>query len=330
MKVLKNNHGNSTIIIALASVAIMTATALVIDLGSVYVTGVELQNAVDSAALAASAMLPINENSLSGVADAKDVAIEYAEKNNVNTLSKDDITFIRGDGDYYVGVTVNAKETVNTPLASTIGIHHIDVVKDATARISPASSVIGAAPISIEKDFFLSMVEAGTTQHLVLKYGATDEEVQYGAFGALDLDGGGGGSADYEDWLANGYPYELKANDGFVTVETGNMSGATLDGFTSRYNKCTHYPHVGGCTVEQFVPSCPRVAPIPVVTYVDKHKVRIWGFAAFVFENVEGNGKDSRITGSFVYNIMAPGSAYHEDVDYSQYDFGVYARYLSE
>jgi hypothetical protein len=308
----------------------MTSTAFVLDLGSAYVTGVELQNAVDSAALAASSMLPINTSSLSGMTEAKDTAIEYAEKNNVTTLAREDITFIRGDGDYYIGVTVQAKEVVEMTVAKTIGIHTIDMVKDATVRISPASSVIGAAPISIEKDFFLSMVEAGTTKHLVLKYGANDEEVQNGAFGALDLDGGGGGSKDYEEWLANGYPYELKANDGFVTVETGNMSGATLDGFTSRYNKCTHYPYIGGCNVDQFVPSCPRVAPIPVVTYVDKHKVKIWGFAAFVFEAVDGNGKDSRITGSFVYNIMAPGAAYHEDVDYSDYDFGVYTRYISE
>ena len=72
IKRFKSENGVVTVIVALSIVALMTVTALTIDVGSLYEERRFLQTVADSAALAGVQELPENVNA------AIDKAIEYA------------------------------------------------------------------------------------------------------------------------------------------------------------------------------------------------------------------------------------------------------------
>lgn len=80
-KLKSRQHGAVAIIVALSLVVLIGMLGLVIDLGHLYVTKTELQNAADAAALSGAKEL---DRSLAGVNRARDRAIEAASKNKYN------------------------------------------------------------------------------------------------------------------------------------------------------------------------------------------------------------------------------------------------------
>ena len=80
-KFKSRQHGAVAIIVALSLVVLIGMLGLVIDLGHLYVTKTELQNAADAAALSGAKEL---DRSLAGINRARDRAIEAAGKNKYN------------------------------------------------------------------------------------------------------------------------------------------------------------------------------------------------------------------------------------------------------
>jgi len=80
-KLKSRQHGAVAIIVALSLVALVGMLGLVVDLGHLYVTKTELQNAADAAALSGAKEL---DRSLAGVNRARGKAIEAASKNKYN------------------------------------------------------------------------------------------------------------------------------------------------------------------------------------------------------------------------------------------------------
>lgn len=330
LKVIKNNHGAAPVITALAIVFLLIAAAFVIDFGITYLKTASLQNAADSASLAAASLLPVSYDDTSGIQEVKQKAIEYIDKNDIAEDYTADIQLNLGENNLYTSVSVSINEKAKMFIAPVIGVTHLDVMRTATAQVSPAISVSNVVPLSITEEFLSQAKSSGTTQHLELKLGASDEDVLQGAFGALDLDGNvGGGANDYSDWLKNGYQGTLRIGQQ-LPVETGNMSNPTMDAFQKRYDKCTHYPSDGGCTIEHFTDSCPRVVIVPVISYDSPHQVTIKGFSAFVIENCAGQGNNSIITGSFVSDILVNGDGSLDDPLGGSADYGIYAITLIE
>ena len=285
-----------------------------------------MQNSADSASLAAASVLPVAYNDTYGIQDVNQKALEYLAKNDITEERYTiDVQLNLGITNQYTSVTVVIDKHEELYIAPVIGVTHLDVTRQATAQISPAIGIGNVVPLSITKEYMDYAKANGQTQHLELKLGASDEDVLNGAFGALDLDGSpGGGSNLYTEWLMNGFQGLLYVGQE-LPVEAGNMSNPTMSSFNDRYDRCDHFPSSGGCTINHYVETCPRVVIVPVITYIDSHEIVIEGFCAFIIEDCAGQGVNSIVTGSFVRDIVVNGQGAIDDVLGGSNDFGLYA-----
>lgn len=301
---LREEKGAAVVLLALALTALLGITALVVDVGLVYLNHVKLANAVDAAALAGVQALPASPDLASQLAE------DYVLKNGVSTENLSiQITADRRE------IRVQASTTVNHFFAQVLGFSSTDIVKSAGARVGYLSSVDGAVPFSIENQ------ELVYNEEYVLKYGAGEKPggtAHFGWFGALRL--GGNGANIYEKNLKLGYQERLEIGD-ILEVEDGNMSGATKRGVEYRLAECKHTP---ACTSERFECSCPRLVVIPMVQVCGEKTVKIQGFALFFLERVEGQGQDNYVWGKFL-QLHLPG----EMTENPEADYGLYSSCLS-
>lgn len=329
-RVFFEERGESIIIIALAMTALVGVTATVTDLGAAYVKTAQTQTAVDAAVLAAGMKLPLDSTDASAVAEATAIAREYLGKNGVENPENAAVTFGELSGGKYHSVGVSQPAVSATAFARIFGIDEITFTRSAEAKVVPCAALSDLVPLSIEESTLKTMIATGDTQHAILKYGSNDDDVENGAFGAVDLDGvQGGGANDYTSWLANGYQSKLEVGT-VLPVESGNMTGPTYSGIVQRYNACTHYPSSGGCTASQYCNDCPRVMKVPVIVYTsDLHKyVRVVGFAAFVLEDYSTYEDQGCVIGSYV-DMVNIGAA-DGDLTGTAESFGVYSLVLSK
>ena len=326
----KQESGQSLLIIVFVVTVLIGTAATVTDLGMAYVKTAQTQTAVDAAVFAAGMSLPIKESDTTAIAKATAVAKEYLTKNGVTdttnaTVTLGDLT----DGTYY-SIYVKQPAASETAFAKIFGINTITFQRDARAKVVPTSALSDLVPLSIQESILDEIIANGKSQHAILKYGLKDENVENGAFGAIDLDGvKGGGANDYTNWLANGYQAKLKVGD-ILPIEAGNMTGPTYAGIVERYNACTHYQSDGGCKITKYVDDCQRVMKIAVIEYTDSsHKyVRIKGFAAFVLEDYTTYADKGCVIGSYA-NMVNVGAA-DGDLTGTQSAFGVYSLILTD
>ena len=324
---LKNEEtGAVLIIVSLLMVVFMILLALTLDIGTAYLSAGQLQKASDAAVYSAGRMLPVAQVDAEAVNAIKDSAINYAQLNGFSGLTRNDVVLgniIKGN---YTDIKVTSTMNVKMNFARVIGVNSINISRSAKSKLSPISKTTGVAPLGIlesQLDARIASNDVTQVTHIVLKYGSGGST--QGFFGALDLDGRqGGGASDYSSWLADGYPGEIAVGD-VLHKENGNMVQPTFNGSTARYNECTHFVGLGGCTFEHYDPSCPRVAKIVVYTINDDSNVKVTGFAAFVLEVPTDDGY---IRGSFVKTLTAgqgSGGSAGESSDY-----GLYSLMLSE
>jgi len=325
----RQESGQSLLVIIFAVTALIGAAATVTDLGAAYVKTAQTQTAVDAAVLASGMTLPVRSGDTTAVTRATEVAKEYLTKNGVTDTTSTTVTLgDLNDGAYY-SIYVSQPASAETSFAKIFGITSITFARDAKAKIVPCSALSDLVPLSIQEHILQELIDNNDTLHCILKYGDNDEEVENGAFGAIDLDGvKGGGANDYTSWLANGYQAKLTVGT-ILPIEGGNMTGPTYSGIASRYNGCTHFPSEGGCKITKYVDDCPRVMKIAVIEYTDSsHKyVRIKGFAAFVLEDYTTYEDQGCVIGSYA-NMVNIGAA-DGDLTGTLPEFGVYSLILT-
>ncbi len=330
MWIKKHERGESLLIVAFAITALVGVAATVTDLGVAYVKTEQTQTAADAAVLAAGASLPIEVDDSTAQAKATAIARDYLEKNGVTNADEATITFGDiSDGSYH-SIYVNQPAVSETAFARMFGINTVTFQREAEAKVVPCAALSDLVPLSIQESTLNELIAANNTQHVILKYGDNDDEVENGAFGAVDLDGvKGGGANDYTSWLANGYQAKLTVGT-VLPIEAGNMTGPTYAGIVSRYNACTHFPSDGGCSITKYVDDCPRVMKLAVIEYTDSsHKyVRIVGFAAFVLEDYTTYEDQGCVIGSYV-NMVNVGAA-DGDMTGTAESFGVYSLVLTK
>ena len=300
----KEETGQAAVLFGLVVVVLVGTVALVIDYGRPAKTARELQNAADSAALAAATLLPAN--SIAAAEPARAEAQTYADKNGFTDVRADFRKVTDSGSSPYTIVDVTVRDNVEYTFAKIFGLDSIDVERSASAQLMAVSGLRGAVPLSIEKGVMDSAVASGN-YHMTLKFGGGSGT--NGAYGVLDLDGNkGGGAKDYKDRLINGY-------DGIVSVgsqvptENGNMSGPTEKGVQARYNACTHYTSSGGCSPTRYEKGCPRIMFVPVVTYTSKHEVQVNGFAPFLISSYTGHGNECFVYGDYLPGYSTEGEA---------------------
>lgn len=323
-----NEDGNVLIIVVISMVMILGMLALVIDLGLAYLSTGEQQKAADAAVYSSGRLLPIETGNLTKINQIKNSAINYANLNGFENLTQDDIILGKVSNGQYTEIRVTVDESVPMYFAKIFGIDFLDLSRTAVAKLSPVIRTTGVVPIGLTKDEIENRITSNNLTHVTLKYGVHSGSTSF--FGALDLDGKGGGASDYRIWIAQGYAGEISVGD-ILLEESGNMVGPTYQGFEERYDACTHFGALSGgpgCTVENFEPSCPRIVKVPIYSFgTDKKTVVVEGFAAFLLEHQTNDGY---ITGSFLNMISDGASSGHNVGEGSVGDFGLYSLILSE
>ena len=319
-KLYGDQQGSVAVTVAIFMFVLIGFAAFVLDFGVYYNEASKLQNSLDSAVLAAVHDLPADSTASSAWAAAENEAIYYASLNNfeitssdVQPIYKDNITTNK-----IIGIKATKSIVVNYNFAKVLGINSGTLTRTSSAGLVPASGIREAVPLSITYSSLESAIAAGAVTGLTIKSSsnATDIGIDNtdvsGWFGALRFEDSG--ASIYSDLLAYGYNGELYVGQ-ILDMESGNMSGPTLEGFTTRYNLCKD-----GCTADNFAPNCPKLVYIPVVEVLSSKQVRIVSFAAFFLLECGGNGNNSYIKATYIKDVILPDSAAGK----SGQDFGIY------
>lgn len=315
-RLLKKEEGAGAVLFAVTLTVLLGFTALVVDYGRPALVVRQLQNAADSAALAASQELPVSAGDPAAISRVKSVAIEYAGKNGF-TLAPSDVSLENETGGKLYRVSVTVRDTLDYTFARFLGKESVELERTAAVELLALGGVRNTVPIAVKKGEFDSKLAAGE-YYMQLKYGSQNNEE--GDFGAADLDGiAAGGANDYLWRLKYGYDDMLYIGD-IILVEAGNMSGPTKTGTSFRYNSCPHSP---ACTASHFETGCPRVMLVPVVHSIGKKQLQVDGFAPFFLEGVSGSGNKCEVFGTYIPGIVVEG-----EVTGNANAYGTYGRKL--
>jgi len=268
----------------------------VLDIGLVYLEKVKLSNAIDSAVLAASLELPTDTTK------ARNVAVEYLQKNNVDP-SKVSIT-ISGDNK---SMQMQGIKTVNHLFAPIIGINNSNINASTKAIIAPIKSIKGGIrPFAVEA-FPFSYGDV-----VMLKEGAGDG--YHGNYGEVSL--GGTGANVFKSNALYGYSGLISVGDRIYT-ETGNMAGAA--------NAIKNYINSEYSSFNNFERNSIRLWTVPLVdslTVDGRKDVLVVGFGEFYVEEIVKDTGKIEIQGRFI-RYVANG-----EVDMTLSDTGAYGAKL--
>lgn len=281
-KYLCNQRGQALVLFALSLTCLMGFSAIVVDVGSLYLTRTQLANMADAAALAGVKELPGSSSR------AVSVAQQYA---TINGKAGDTVAASVGSG--AASLTVTVSRNVNFMVAPILGFANQTVQATATAAVSSAGSATGVVPFGVEKQTFVY------GQTYTLKQGGGGGYC--GNYGGLAL--GGNGASVYKSNIENGYSGTLSVGD-WVYTETGNIVGPTDQGVATRVSQDPN------STYDTVQVGSPRLIIVPVIDSLavnGKKPVLIDGFASFFL-----NGSSSGVvTGVFMEtysNNVAAGS----------------------
>ena len=280
---LKKQNGVAMLIVALSLFMIIGFTALVVDVGGLYLEKSMLQKALDAAVLGGAQELKSSDE------DAVNEAIKLAAKNGI-TITENEVT--TGTDFIEIQKTVTKELT----FARILGFNQTDI--NATARAEIKGALMkgdGVIPVGLEKIDY----KKGASYALNDKPG----EGNSGNYGYLAIDGDGANS------LGEGIKYGTKnavEAGKEVNTEPGQNWGKVEEGFDFRLeedkknnSKCSLYETADN--------TCKRVVILPLIETFDvngKSDVMVVGFAAFWIESIskhEAKGKFIEIVrgGSF-------------------------------
>lgn len=269
-----NRRGSVEIIVVLGLVALLGASALVIDYGVSTAEKIKLDNALENAAIAGAHSLIESD----AAATAK--ALEYLTLNGQDpALATVTIT------NNHRQIRVDSTKQVTYSVAKVFGRNNGIVGGHATAIIGPVSSVAsGVRPLGVE---FLTYTYG---DQITLKEDAGDGV--YGNYGSVAL--GGTGNAVYVDNLLNGYNGVLKVGD-VIETEPGNKAGAINQLRNYLDTEPSSYPDIPDESI--------RLWTLPLVDNYDpqgRDDMTIVAFAKFYIETIRNQGGQAEVVGRFI------------------------------
>lgn len=166
--VLSNSRGATMVFMAITMVALLSATALAIDIGMLLNARTEAQRAADAAALAGAGNLIVFPPDAYSDAEARatNKAIEYGVRNTVTDIP---VTLLPEDVDVdliqrRVTVTVRRIDdrgsAVATWFARVFGVNEVDIEARAAAEAQPSGAARCVKPFTIP-DFYFDVNENG-------------------------------------------------------------------------------------------------------------------------------------------------------------------------
>jgi Flp pilus assembly protein TadG len=275
----KDESGAALVIVAISMTVLLGFTALVIDVGQMYLEKSKVQNAVDAAALAGAQKL-LGDASTS-VSDAKAAAREIAEKNG---FTPDSIEAVPKS---YIKVKKEAR--VPLTFARVFGLTEADVPAYAKVIVGPLVSASGISPIAVAKDTIPNgtVLNCGSSKHVT------------GNCGFIRLDGTG--AKDLKTAFINGGSYTAKTT---VDTEKGEMKGPVEAAVTDIINQDSGKPQCQSASTAD--KNCSRVIYVAVIDTWEgvNNSVEIIGFAAYWVEKYDKG--TNQFIGHFM-NMVAAG-----------------------
>ena len=279
-KMITGASGNVAVIVTLAMVAMLGATALVTDVGSAYMAKDKLLNALDAGALAGV------ENIFQGQSAATAAAVSFV---NTNGESVDQVV-VNTTAD-----TVDLYRTIRIPLAfaKVLGFSNVTYQAHVQATAGTLVSGTGFVPLGVQEQTF--------TYGQEYTLSASAGEGEDGNYGYLAL--GGNGACVFGQNLMYGYSGVLHVGDQ-VDTEPGVMAGPVANAINYRLQSS------GSCSFATATENCPRVMLLPIISSGAENGrslVTIVGFAAFYLDGLQGNGGHQEIVGRFM-QMVVPGT----------------------
>ncbi len=313
----KNQDGAIIVIFAVSLSVLIAFSAFAIDIGVKVNKASKLQNALDSAVLAAAQELPANDTISQEWDQAKAVANHYLALNGIDNVDSLTITPVYQNntvGNPIIGVTLEDTIQYEYHFARIFGLEQGNLSRSATAQLRTVHGMSGLAPLCITES---SMANIQPGEARTLKFGSQVEDgddgffVSSGWFGIIQLDGTG--ANEYRDDFIYGCSRVISVEE-ILDMQCGNLSGPTMQAFNTRIMGHT------SCTYENHEANCPRIVTIPVVTVLESKEVQTVGFASFFIQDVSGNGNKSIITATYLDRNIVPGTV----IAGNGGDFGVY------
>lgn len=284
----RGERGQTILVAVLAMTVLLGFTALAIDVGMLFEDRRHFQNSADAMALAGVAELPANPSA----ADTK--AREWATNNGVDPSEIKTIE-VRSTGVPNDTLYVELEGDFGWIFGRALGQISSKVGAQAAARIGSLSGGFGAMPWALLEGDSSCLDASGNAifnSDCAVKVGAGSSSIT-GWYGALDYDGNGGGSAEYESNIidnetVNSYCVVTEPSaecDAYaVDALTGNKVGGTDQGIDARLaaeptSGCStdgddtddfdevFVPNPGGTPTYLVVcPGTPRLVLIPIVS----------------------------------------------------------------
>lgn len=347
VKMLRKKDGQSLIITAMLMVVLLGSAALAVDVGSLFLSKSNLQNAADAAALAGASELP--DDPAAAIVVAKD----YLLKNNV---PDDSSTITTGENDKSITVTISSTQSLF--FAKALGIGTSDITVDATASIGVAASVPWIVPFVIAKPANFNFDEV----YVMRMYGAGDY-IDYPSTGYpynYSYPNDYRSNSVYRNYpLSNRYPYQFDYMNVYIESDTNFddyirwLENGYHETFTINEDMYYYAPSSGGQpSVDAFARRISRdpnndyrkakvgdgrVMLIPVVESMLSRStstrgnvpLKIIGFVGFFIENVHKNsyGKSFWFEGRFLEDLNVGSGEVTFDTDA---DFGLRVQKLTD
>lgn len=335
-----NQRGQALIVLTLMMSVLGGMLAMSIDTGLVFQDRRSLQNAADAAVMAGVVELPQNPS------EARDKAREWLAKHDVapEEITTVEIrqTFIPNDTIY-----VELDTSVNWIFARVLGMISTDVGASAAAQVGSLGGNSQLMPWALMEGDSGCLTPEGVAIFggtCSVKVGATASLIP-GWYGALDLDGNGGGAAEYKANVIDGMAdtrYCIAGDDSpgcvsavsVIDTLTGNKTGPTGQGIDERITLMGTACDADGNGKEDFgevfkpsgvakpayvvaCPKSPRLIIIPIVNYVSTpvHTVVIHGWSLAYLESYACIG-DCQGLGHWSVNIKIVDAAYSQATGY--------------
>lgn len=276
--------GQILFIFALALVAIVAMTGLVLDGGSTFVQRRDMQNAADAAAMAGAYDYANNGLVASAVLAAQTVAVANGYTHGVGGVSVD-VSVVSGGGGA-TDVTVGISKPHRNSFAGIVGMASWGVSTTATAETGLPNSAVGALPIIFnEGDFPGALGPNVTTTFTEPGSGNADVPLE-GQFNWTVFCTANGNPCNGNTNTVNGY---LTARGQPTTIDLGKAIGPL--------NAGAHTALFSGLAA-----LVPGEFPVTIVN----DSGQLVGFATFVLESSVG-GSTKAISGKFKDKVTFKG-----------------------
>jgi Flp pilus assembly protein TadG len=316
---LNNQKGTVAVMAAFILPVMLGFSALVIDIGNLYLNRVQLSAAADAAVLAAAQELPKNPT------QAQIVAANYARTNGqatdnaTITISPDNRT-----------ISANISRRVSLFFAPIFNLSNSTVSAKATAQINIAASVPWIVPFVLPKTQAFDY----THQFTMRMYDAKNPYGQY-EFDYMNVGIQNTSFQDYINYLKYGYQKSFSVDQNMQYLGPSSGGKDSVEAFSDRTSRDPNTDYTKAKIGD------PRVMLIPLVDKMLSRNtaagtpMKIIGFVGFFLETVhegiiqrDGNyGVTFYAQGRFLQDLNV-GSG--DSTTNSIYDFGVRTIKLSE